>query len=238
MLIDFRTGSSTLRDVCARYAGDKDHWRMYYNDVWKWRKFDREFDTSMKTEIEKKGRVMAGGRPPKDGGKDDWKQDFCDALVRENGNRVKACMVTPYEWSTILQKLDPAYSEYDMGFAQMVRNTELLIAAKAEELLLSTLDESNYDSFDAAKIAQIKARNATTVLEKLDSKRYGKHIVVENTGTIRHSLENRNAASLFASLVEEQRNFMSERGIKSLPAKAESLEIVEAEYVPVETGKT
>lgn len=237
MLIDFRATNETLRELCARFAGDNDHWRMYYNDVWKWRKLDKEFDDAMTDEIQRKsGKVVnIGGRPRKDGGDDDWKAAYCKALLKYSGNRVKAAEATPYQWSTILQKLDPAYTEYDMEFAQMVKNTELQMAAIAEELLISTLDPANYENFEAAKIAQIKSRNASAVLEKLDTKRYGRHITVENTGTVRHQLENRNAAQLFATLVNEQQSFMQSRGILQLPAKSESVEVVDAEYVPVET---
>lgn len=233
---DLKSTQLTIKNLCKLYAPSPEKWRGFYNDIWKWRKLDPDFNVLVLSHMKKTSptRKGTGGRPKKDGGDKSWQQLFCEELVRQNGNRHKASLVTPYSFETINQMLTPQYTEYDEKFARMVRATELQLAAYAEELIMSTLAPENFDSLETAKIAQTKAWIASKVLEKLDDSRWGKKMNIDMRGEIRHTALNGARQNLIANLVDEQQMFMQKRGL-ALPA---ARDIVDAEVVseqPLET---
>jgi hypothetical protein len=131
--------------------------------------------------------------------------------------------------------LDPEYSSYDDHFAKMVKAVELEIAAQAEEIMVGAMGEENWTDMASAKIAQAKVWVAKTVAEKLDSKRWGKHIELTHKGGIehRHTIGPSNAEKI-ARLKDEQEAFLTKaREVKELPAAPISMDIIDAEVVSV-----
>jgi len=221
-----------LIKICKQYGGE-DHWRTYYNDIWKWKKLDKDFATIVNEFLERNSPGMSqpnSGRPRNDDGDKSWQEGYCEALVKFNLNRAKAASVTPYSFDTIYQMLDPEYSSYDKDFARMVKVTELTIASRAEQMVVDALHEDNFKDIESAKTTQSKVWVATKALEKLDPKRWGKQIEMTHKGTInhQHQLSAQTRGELFARLKTEQDAFLVERQKKYLPP-AEN--IIEAEIV-------
>jgi len=187
---------------------------------------DKEFDSAIKQYIHRTSDVKKtqGGRPPLDKGDKSWQIEFCKALYKNDGNREKASKVTPYDFDTIYTFLSQSHEYYDEDFARKVRITELKIAAKAEEMVLSLLDPSNFATVDDSRISQTKAWVGMKILEKLDKDRYGKEIGVKHSGTVKHELVSRESA--VARLVEEQKNWMQSNQ-KYLQAETDSANVID-----------
>lgn len=228
-----------LVDYCRQYGGE-DHWRTYYNDIWKWRKLDKDFDQSVRDYLDKTNPRKgghAGGRPEKDGGDKSWQDEFCLALVACNGNRPKAAQVTPYSWEELYEMLDPDYTSFNEEFSKKVKAVELELAARAEEIMVEALHEDNWKTVGDAKITQAKVWVAKTVAEKLDPKRWGKHVELLHKGGIEHRhVIGSSQADTIARLKDEQEAFLQvKRGEpqKALPAPPIELEYIDAEEVEV-----
>lgn len=218
-----------LIKLCKQYGGE-DHWRTYYNDVWKWKQLDTEFAAILSEFLERNSPGMSqprSGRPRSDNGDKSWQDEYCIALATHNLNRQKAARATPYSFEMIYQMLDPEYSSYDPEFAKKVKAIELEISSRAEEMAVLALNEENYRDIETAKITQTKVWVATKVLEKLDPKRWGKQIEMTHKGTInhRHQLAGGSKGELFARLKEEQDAFLAERLQRSLPPSQEVIEV-------------
>lgn len=230
---DLRSLSHTgIIKLCKQYGGEEG-WRTYYNDVWKWKQLDPDFNEVFQQFLERNSPGMSqpkSGRPRSDLGDKSWQDDYCIALAKYNLNRHRAAQVTPYSFETIYQMLDPEYSSYDEGFAKKVKAIELEISSRAEEMAVLALDEENYRDIETAKITQTKVWVATKVLEKLDPKRWGKQIEMTHKGTInhKHQLAAGSKGELFARLKEEQDAFLAERMKRALPPKPE---VIDAEII-------
>lgn len=170
---------------------------------------DTSFDDAINLYIHKtnpSNNGGAGGRPALDKGNKHWQEDFCQELIKCNGNRDKAARATPYSFETIYTFLSPSHEYFDPDFARKVKVTELKIAAKAEEMVISLLDPGNYTDMFDTKIAQSKAWIGLKILEKLDKERYGKEINMKHSGSVEHRLQSRE--TVIAQLVDEQKMFM------------------------------
>lgn len=190
------------------YAPSPEKWRGIYSDVWRWRKTDQEFDSIVTEYIQKTTgkKSLAGGRPRLDNGDKSWQQEYCEALIRFNGNKEKAAQVTPYSFEQIYEMTNPTYGSYDSEFSKMVLSTELKLAAKAEEMVFSALSEENFVDLHTAKIAQTKVWIATKILEKMDKNRWGKDLNVRHSGSINHIQIPRE--KILATLVDEQKKYL------------------------------
>lgn len=231
ILLDIQSSNLSLKKLCSIYAPSPDKWRGYYSDIWKWRRLDASFDKAIIQYMNKVNPVKgkSPGRPRKDKDDPDWMERFCEALIKNNGNRVKAAEVTPYSFDTITQMLSPLYTSYNEKFTKMVKAKELELAARFEELLVSCADPSNFDSLDSAKITQAKAYISSRALEKLDIERFGRTQRLDVRGTVTHQIGTSQREVLIANLVEEQNRFMKARGL-ALPA-AKSQDVIEAEVI-------
>lgn len=233
---DFATTKLSVKEYCKKYGGE-DHWRKYYNQIWLWRKADPEFDELIKSNMIANGmrEVRAGGRPSKDESQPTWRQDFCTALVKENGNREKASAATPYDFRTITQKINPNYTSYDKEFAEMVRATELSISAKAEEMLNKALAEFENPNMkmDRAKILDVQARIAEKIVQKMDHERWGKRMNVEVSGQINHKLIPQ--GERVARIMTEMREILKGKGLElPLALPAPEVEPIDVEYEEVD----
>jgi len=230
---DLGQTSLKIKALCKLFGGE-DHWRQVYNDVWRWRQTDPEFGEIFEIYRQRVGMSdnSRGGRPLLEEG-NNWKQDFCDALIKFNGNRQKAASVTPYAFKTILEKLRPGYTSYDKDFSEMVRAVELSISARSEEILIeSAMRFENIDKVDlaTAKVLDVAARINEKVIQKLDSDRWGRRLDVAVTGVVKHQLESRE--DRLERLIRDQHEVMKIKGIPlpmALPEKTED-PVLEAEF--------
>lgn len=229
---DFKLTNLSIKDYCIKFGG-ADHWRRFYSQIWKWRKLDPEFNAIIEAALTRNGmrEKRSGGRPSLEETQPTWREDFCAALKNCNGNRAKASRATPYSFKTITQKLDPNYTSYDKEFKEMVRATELEIAARAEELLnAAALEfEDSEIGMDRAKVLDIQARIAEKVVSKMDHERWGKRVDMKIEGTIQHKLIPQ--GERIAKLMQEQREIFIGKG-QSIPlALPEKTDVVEGEVI-------
>ncbi len=134
--------NSPLKKValCKSYGGEK--WKKYYNDITKWSLTDPEFreayESYMKKNDPDRDTKNLGGRPPVEA-PEDWKEQFCLDLIKYNGNKSLASRNSPYSFKTILQKLNPDYQLADKELIEMVKTTELEIAARIEAVIVAAI---------------------------------------------------------------------------------------------------
>lgn len=227
--------AGNIKRVCEIYADEQKGWRAYYTDVSRWRKEDPMFDQKVKAilSVSDSSQGAGPGRTPIDQGDKSWWGDFCDELYNRSGNRQAASLVTPYSFKTILDMLNPETTSYNKEFAEMVEVTEAEISAEVEEMFLDLRKPENFETFEAAKIAQTKAWYATKVLEKLDKKRYGRFIEVKGKMTHEHSHQLLPPSERMFNLWEEQKKFLEKKAQFMLEDGKQS-EVIDAEEVPAE----
>jgi len=230
--------NSPLKKValCKSYGGEK--WKKYYNDITKWSLTDPEFreayESYMKKNDPDRDTKNLGGRPPIEA-PDNWKEQFCLDLIKYNGNKSLASKNSPYSFKTILQKLNPDYQSADKDFIEMVKITELEIAARIEAVIVAAMIELEDPQCDleTAKIADIRVRAGEKVLSKLDVKRWGKRADLIVTGTMTHKhLAFPTRVSNVERLLTEQREVMGIKGVsKPLALPEQTEQIMEAEVI-------
>lgn len=230
--------NSPLKKValCKSYGGEK--WKKYYNDITKWSLTDPEFreayESYMKKNDPDRDTKNLGGRPPVEA-PEDWKEQFCLDLIKYNGNKSLASRNSPYSFKTILQKLNPDYQLADKELIEMVKTTELEIAARIEAVIVAAMIELEDPQCDleTAKIADIRVRAGEKVLSKLDVKRWGKRADLIVTGTMTHKhLAFPTRVNNVERLLTEQREMMGIKGVNKPLALPEHMEeIMEAEVI-------
>lgn len=222
--------------LCKSYGGE--NWKKYYNDLTKWCLTDPVFreahDSYMKKNDPDRENKNLGGRPPIEA-PEDWREKFCEDLIKYNGNKALASKNSPYSFKTILQMLNSDYALADKLFIEMVKTTELEIAARIEAVIVGAmmeLEDKNVD-LETAKIADIRVRAGEKVLSKLDTKRWGKRADLVVTGTMTHKhLAFPTRVSNVERLLTEQREIMGIKGVtKPLALPEAKEEIVEAEVI-------
>lgn len=233
---DFATTKLSVKEYCQKYGGE-DHWRKYFNKLWLWRKADPEFDRLITQNMTANGmrETRAGGRPSKEEEQPTWREDFCAALLKENGNREKASHATPYSLKTLIQKLNVNYTSYDKEFSEMVRATELTISAKAEEMLNRALAEfeDGKIAMDRAKILDVQARIAEKIVQKMDHERWGKRMNLEVSGQINHKLIPQ--GERIARIMTEQRDILRGKGLDlPLALKEPEPQVIDVEAEEIE----
>lgn len=253
-LKDLESFDIGIRKICFLYAdaskseGKEVSWRHFYNDIWRWKKTDPEFAKAYQDYLSKIGAKSQGGRPSLEITNPDWKEKFCKDLIELDGDRAKAADRSPYTFSSILHKLNPADSEYDKDFSDMVRTTELRISAIAEAMLVGSLrrgwgDPDHLPDRDTALILETQARISERIVSKLDPDRWGKKVDLRHSGEIQHSHQHQIEikATKIESLMEEQRLFLTRKGQNlpiAIPEKTETSEdIIEAEFEPIAQEK-
>lgn len=228
----------SIKAVCEFYGG-KDHWRTYYNDVWKMRNpkspnYDAEFAYRM-SEWTKEHSPNHGisGRTAIVPDNPEWREAYRKALVSGLGNRVAAAKVTPYSFGTLCKMLQEGTSEYDKTLAEAVHLADLELSSYAEEATHSALKSLVEDPTpDQAKVSQAQAVIASKITEKLDRKRWGKELSVTHSGTINHRAIPQ--GEVINALMDSQRAFFA-KPVAALPEPNAELEILEAVIVhPVE----
>lgn len=236
---EFLINDQGVKSIC-RYYGGEDHWRKCYNDIWKWNQTDPEFREAYSSYKRKMGKEDGiGGRPKLDAEDPEWKQRFCEAYIKFR-NPKKAASVTPYSFSTIMRKMDRDDSSYDEELAKMFKLAQLDLAADTEEIAMNAVFTFNDPTIDqeTAKIADIQSRVALNTLGKINSERFGKKLEVSGKIDVSHQHSIAGRSSTLASLMEEQRQMLADKGKSiplALPSPREELDnVLEAEFVVVE----
>ena len=232
---DLKQNGGKVRAACRTNSDESTSWRALYNDVWKWRRLDKEFDKEVSALVT---RTAAEGRPPLDGGDTSWYIDYCTALRNFNGNWRKAAEASPYSIRQINEFLDPSSSSFRKEFYDLVSEIFLEVAGDLQEMFFSLREEHNWESFEAVKIAQQKAWVALKGLEKLDASRWGRKAEINVSGSVQHIHKNEpmDKQALLASLWEERNLFFAKKEqlrLESMRQEAEAMPVIEAEVVEI-----
>lgn len=210
--------------------GGEDHWRAYYNDAWRWRKEDPEFDKLCRSRMKNKNGT--GGRP-KIEAPEDWREKFAEAMRRHNGNRELAAKESPYSFRTILKMLNPGAMEYDEKLYEIVRETELSISARWEGLMNKNLDvfEEGLPDRDSVLAMDALTRIGEKIVQKYDPERWGKRVDLRMSGEVKHTHLLENKEVRLQRALEEQQKYFASKGqsvVLAIPQKTE--EAIEVEF--------
>lgn len=203
----------SIRKILEAYATEETGWQGLYRDVVRWRKEDPTMEADVHEHIREVGKLHGGGRNRLDQNKhtDGWEVDFCKRYA-ETSSKFEASKVTPYKYSSILAKLNPAKTEYNAHFKEMVDAVDSMMAEEAVATAMDAMREANKQQLDpktrawiALGIAKI-AKGSDWSAQKVD---------ITHSGTIKFEAKR---ALLTSELAAEQRRMFSEGRARLLPS--------------------
>src|SRR5690606_25154381 len=130
-------GGETIVAICRKWSTDPEKIQGLKNDVIVWRREDPELDALCR---EKFGEPGGAPRPSLELKDPDWRQRYVERYLATR-SRVEAATATPYTWEAIRKKLEPAKSEYDPVFVDMLAAAESRLLDRAETIIHAALED-------------------------------------------------------------------------------------------------
>lgn len=232
----------SAKRVCQMYGGEE-HWRTYYNDIWRWRRSDAEFERRYRALVKPRG---AEGRPRLDGGDKGWFDDFFAALESCYLDETEAIAKSgcPYSERQLREFRSRSSSSYDKEYHERWETVRLRVVnagkGEAARLLEPVEIPTEYDAkaielaLTKAKIQQMRANTLTKILQSLDKEEWGRELHMKGTVDFRHQLEARYRPreELLLALAEERKQFEVRQSVPlELPSGDD---VVDAEVVSEE----
>lgn len=222
----------SIRKILEAYATPETGWQGLYRDVVRWRKEDPSMEAAVSEHIKEVGKLHGDGRKRLDQSKDtdSWEVDFCKRYA-ETSSKFEASKVTPYKYSSILAKLNPAKTEYNAHFKEMVDAVDSMMAEEAVATAMDAMREANKQQLDPKTRAWI-ALGIAKIANK--SEWSSQKVDINHSGTIKFEAKR---ALLTSELAAEQRRMFTEGRARLLPSGEHSsvtlddAKVLEAELV-------
>lgn len=222
----------SIRKILEAYSTEETGWQGLYRDVVRWRKEDPSMDEAVRDHIQHVGKLHGDGRKRLDQTPetDSWEVAFCKRYA-ETSSKFEASKVTPYKYSSILAKLNPAKTEFNAHLKEMVDAVDSMMAEEAVATAMDAMREANKQQLDPWTRARI-ALGIAKIAHKSDWS--AQRVDVNHSGTIRFEAKR---ALLTSELAAEQRRMFSEGRAKLLNSgerlsiDAEGAPAIEAELV-------